>query len=304
MDGYHKPVLADSCIEALNIKPDGVYVDVTYGGGSHSTLILQQLSTKGKLFAFDRDGDAIAHSEQHPQLQLIHEDFRHTKRFLRLHGIRKIDGLLADLGVSSHQFDQAERGFSTRFEGPLDSRMDQRDSLTMGDVLNTYSLEELTACLKTYGELKNAYKVAQAIDKHRQKELFTNTKELITLLSGLAPKQKENKFYAQVFQALRIEVNGEMKALDELLRQSADIMNTDGRLVVLSYHSLEDRMVKNYIRSGNAKGEIEKDFYGNVLKPWEAINRKPIIASEEEINHNSRARSAKLRIAKRTKFNL
>ncbi len=302
MTTYHKPVLAQTCVEALNIHPDNIYVDVTFGGGGHSQLILEQLSDKGHLFAFDRDSDAITHHVEHPQLTLIHQNFKHLKRFLRLHGVKQINGLLADLGVSSHQFDQADRGFSTRFEALLDGRMDQRETLTMGNILNTYSAEDLARLFKQYGEIANAFRVAKAIEQQRQEKELTHTQELIELLSGLAPKHKENKFYAQVFQALRIEVNGELQALKDMLEQASDIMAPEGRLVVMSYHSLEDRIVKNYIRSGNAEGKLHKDFYGNVQKPWEAINRKPIIASEEEIADNPRARSAKLRVAKKIKL--
>lgn len=296
---YHNPVLKQACIEALNIKANGVYVDVTYGGGGHSALILEHLNAQGRLFGFDRDGDAIAHSAQHPQLTLIHENYSHLKRFLRLHGITAIDGLLADLGVSSHQFDQAERGFSTRFSGPLDGRMDQRETRTMADILNTYSPEELSRCFRDYGEIKNAYKLALRIAEQRTTAPLQHTDELISLLQSLAPKHKEHRYYAQVFQALRIEVNEELPAIDKMLQQAAEIMRPDGRLVVLSYHSLEDRIIKNHIRSGNMQGTLNKDFFGHVNKPWEAINRKPITATEQEIENNPRSRSAKLRIAKK-----
>lgn len=295
---YHNPVMLNECIEGLHIHPNGVYVDVTFGGGGHSKAILEQLD-QGKLFAFDQDEDAKKNALEDHRFTLIPENFRHLKSFLRLYGIKRIDGLLADLGVSSHQFDTAERGFSTRFDGPIDGRMNQTATTTGADILNTYSLEELTQIFRLYGELKNAYKISHLIIETRESEPFESIEQLKNSLLHLAPRNRENKFFAQVFQALRIEVNEELEALKELLQQCTDLINPGGRLVIMSYHSLEDRIVKNFIRSGNIEGKIHKDFYGKILKDWEAINRKPIVAKEEEIEINSRARSARLRIAEK-----
>lgn len=290
--------MLQECIEGLHINPNGIYVDVTFGGGGHSKAILDQLD-QGKLLAFDQDADAKANTLDDTRFTLIPENFRHLKNFLRLHGIRKIDGLLADLGVSSHQFDTAERGFSTRFDGPIDGRMDQAATKTGADILNTYSLEDLTQIFRLYGELKNAYKISQLVVQTRVDKPFETIEQLKNSLGLLAPRNRENKFFAQVFQALRIEVNEELESLKELLQQCSEIMYPGGRLVVMSYHSLEDRIVKNFIRSGNIEGEIHKDFYGKVQNDWKAINRKPIVANEKEIETNSRARSARLRIAEK-----
>lgn len=295
---YHLPVMLKECIEGLHINPNGIYVDVTFGGGGHSKAILNQLEN-GKLFAFDQDKDAKANMIDDSRFTLIPENFRHLKNFLRLYGIKKIDGLLADLGVSSHQFDTAERGFSTRFNGPIDGRMNQGATKTGADILNTYSLDELTQIFRLYGELKNAYKISQLIVENRNNKPFQTIEQLKNSLNHLAPRNRENKFFAQVFQALRIEVNEELEALKEMLQQCTDIIAPGGRLVIMSYHSLEDRIVKNFIRSGNIEGQIHKDFYGKVLNDWGAINRKPIEASSNEIETNSRARSARLRIAEK-----
>lgn len=295
---YHLPVLLEECMEGLNINPNGIYVDVTFGGGGHSAKILDKLEN-GHLYAFDQDADAKANIPNDDRFTLIHENFRFLKNFLRLHGVKKIDGLLADLGVSSHQFDTAERGFSTRFDGPIDGRMDQRSSITGGDILNTYELQDLINMFRLYGELKNAYKISQHIVETREANPFDTIQNLKDRLLPLAPKFRENKFYAQVFQALRIEVNQELEAFREMLNQCSQIMNPGGRLVILSYHSLEDRIAKNFIRTGNVEGNLQKDFYGKILNDWKAINRKPIIADEEEIDRNSRARSARLRIAEK-----
>jgi 16S rRNA (cytosine1402-N4)-methyltransferase len=295
---YHLPVLLNECIDGLNIKPNGIYVDVTFGGGGHSAKILEKLED-GHLYAFDQDEDALANTFQDDRFTLIHENFRHLKNFLRLHGIKQVDGLLADLGVSSHQFDTAERGFSTRFDGPLDGRMDQRDGLTASDILNTYELEGLIRIFRLYGELKNAYKISLLIVETREETPFTTIQQLKETLSKLTPKHKENRFFAQVFQALRIEVNQEIEALEEMLSQCEQVLKPGGRLVILSYHSLEDRLAKNLIKTGNIEGKLHKDFYGNIENAWKAINRKPIIANADEIETNSRARSAKLRIAEK-----
>ncbi len=295
---YHLPVLLQECIDGLNIDPNGIYVDVTFGGGGHSVKILDKLD-KGLLFAFDQDADALENDFQDDRFTLIHQNFRFLKNFLRLHGIKQVDGILADLGVSSHQFDTADRGFSTRFDGPIDGRMDQREDLTGSKILNTYEPSELTRIFRLYGELKNAYKIGLRIAEARKEKPFKTIAQLKESLIKLSPKGKENRFFAQVFQALRIEVNQEMQALEEMLMQCTQIIKPGGRLVVLSYHSLEDRVAKNIIKTGNTEGILHKDFYGNIQKPWKAINRKPIVANTEEIEKNSRARSAKLRIAER-----
>jgi len=290
--------MLNECIEGLHINPNGVYVDVTFGGGGHSKAIFDKLEN-GRLFGFDQDEDAKKNMINSDRFTLIPENFRHLKNFLRLYGIKQIDGLLADLGVSSHQFDTAERGFSTRFDGPIDGRMNQKSTKTGADILNTYSLEELTQIFRLYGELKNAYKISQLILRARADESFETIEQLKNKLTPLAPRNRENKFFAQVFQALRIEVNEELEALKEMLQQCTDIIKPGGRLVVMSYHSLEDRIVKNFIRTGNIEGELHKDFYGKVLNDWEAINRKPIAADENETDENPRARSARLRIAEK-----
>lgn len=295
---YHNPVMLQECIEGLQINPNGIYVDVTFGGGGHSKLILDQLEG-GHLYAFDQDSDAKRNIPEGSRFTLIHENFRHLKNFLRLHGVKKIDGLLADLGVSSHQFDTAERGFSTRFDGPIDGRMDQRGSITGSQILNTYELLELTNMFRLYGELKNAHKISHHIINTREEKPFDTIQNLKDSLLKLAPRNRENKFFAQVFQALRIEVNQELEALKEMLEQCSQIMNPHGRLVILSYHSLEDRIAKNFIKTGNVQGELHKDFYGKIENSWQAINRKPIMANEEEIENNSRARSARLRVAEK-----
>ena len=295
---YHLPVLLNECIEGLNIKPNGIYVDVTFGGGGHSAKILEKLEN-GHLYAFDQDADALENSFDDDHFTLIHENFRHLKNFLRLHGIKQVDGILADLGVSSHQFDTAERGFSTRFDGPLDGRMDQREGITASSILNTYEVNDLTKVFRQYGELKNAYKIALLVAKTRTETPFNTIQQLKGSLSPLTLPHKENRFFAQVFQALRIEVNQEIEALKEMLVQCEQVIKPGGRLVVLSYHSLEDRLAKNIIKTGNLEGELHKDFYGNIENSWKAITRKPIIAAEAEKENNSRARSAKLRIAER-----
>ena len=295
---YHLPVLLKECIEGLNIKPNGIYVDVTFGGGGHSAKILEKLES-GHLYAFDQDADALKNSFDDDRFTLIHENFRHLKNFLRLHGIKQVDGILADLGVSSHQFDTAERGFSTRFDGPLDGRMDQREGITASSILNTYEVNDLTNVFRQYGELKNAYKIALLVAKTRTETPFNTIEQLKDSLSSLTLPHKENRFFAQVFQALRIEVNQEIEALKEMLNQCEQVIKPGGRLVVLSYHSLEDRLAKNLIKTGNLEGKLHKDFYGNIENSWKAITRKPIIANETEKEMNSRARSAKLRIAER-----
>jgi 16S rRNA (cytosine1402-N4)-methyltransferase len=297
---YHNPVMLSQCVDALNIRAGGIYVDVTFGGGGHSMKILEQL-TEGRLIAFDQDEDAKRQAEniRHRSFTFCQANFKYLKKYLKLNGITKVDGILADLGISSHQIDSPERGFSTRFDGPLDMRMDKGNPLTAAKILNEYDESSLHKIFGMYGEVKNAKTVAARVCQVRVKNPFHRTEDLKTALQPNAPRGKENKYFAQIFQALRIEVNAEMKALEEFLLQCGEVMNEGGRLVVLSYHSLEDRMVKNYISKGKIFGEVEKDFYGNQLKPFQAVNKKPIDASAEEIETNSRARSAKLRIAEK-----
>ncbi|MCB0489868.1 MAG: 16S rRNA (cytosine(1402)-N(4))-methyltransferase RsmH [Cyclobacteriaceae bacterium] len=297
---YHKPVMLHECIDALNINPEGTYVDVTFGGGGHSLAILEKIKG-GRLIAFDQDEDARheANKIAHRSFTFCQANFRYVKKYLKLNKITKVDGILADLGISSHQIDSPERGFSTRFEGPLDMRMDTKSKSTAASVLNNYSEADLHKVLGMYGEVKNARTVAKAITVARSQNKLENIQNLISLLKPLAPSGKEKKYYAQVFQALRIEVNKEMEALKEFLLQCGELIEVGGRLVVMSYHSLEDRMVKNYINTGKVFGELEKDFYGNPLRPFKAITRKPITPDEEELEQNTRSRSAKLRVAER-----
>ncbi|MBK5280043.1 MAG: 16S rRNA (cytosine(1402)-N(4))-methyltransferase RsmH [Bacteroidia bacterium] len=297
---YHRPVMLIECIDALSIKPEGIYVDVTFGGGGHSLKILEQLKG-GRLIAFDQDEDAKNQADniQSRSFTFCQENFKYMKQYLKLNGVTKVDGVLADLGISSHQIDSPERGFSTRFDGPLDMRMDKKSGVTAAKVLNEYSEGSLHKILGMYGEVKNAKTLAKAIDQQRVMKKFENNKDLIEVLKSLAPRGKEYKYYAQVFQALRIEVNKELEALESFLLQCGEVIQPGGRLVVMSYHSLEDRMVKNYVNTGKVYGELEKDFYGNPIKPFKALNRKPVEASEEEVKENNRARSAKLRIAEK-----
>lgn len=295
---YHRPVLLQSCIEGLNIKAGGTYVDVTFGGGGHSALILENL-TDGKLIAFDQDPDAANNLPDDDRLLFINQNFRYMKNFLKLQGAIPVDGIMADLGISSWQIDQPERGFSTRFHGPLDMRMDKQSVLSAREVLNDYEKNELVRVFRLYGELRNAHKIAEEIVFHRKTESLETTEQLKQILQKLAPRGKENKFFAQVFQALRIEVNSELDVLKEFLKQSVEVLKPGGRLVVISYHSLEDRLVKNFIKAGNFEGQQEKDFFGNVLAPLKATG-KLIVPGEKEQNENPRSRSAKLRIAEKT----
>ena len=302
MTHYHTPVLLHTCIEALNINPDGVYVDVTFGGGGHSKAILEKLSAQGKLIAFDQDPDAAAGAPKQANFQLIPSNFKFLKNYLKMMGIAQIDGILADLGVSSHQFDVAERGFSIRFDAPLDMRMDKQSKLTAFVVLNKYSGEQISKLLKVYGEVYQADRITQRILQFRTEKPIKTTFDLMGLLKGLSKPEQLNSLAAQVFQAIRIEVNGEMESLKQLLKQSIEVLKPKGRLVVLSYHSLEDRLVKHFIRSGTEEGEPIKDFFGKTFPPLEAINRKPLKPSTQEIEQNNRARSAILRIAQRTTY--
>lgn len=295
---YHNPVLLKECIDGLNINPEGIYVDVTFGGGGHSREILKYLTT-GKLYAFDQDEDAVKNTIDDERFVLIKQNFRYLKNFLKMYNALPIDGLLADLGVSSHQFDEAERGFSIRFDAKLDMRMDQNAKQTAADVLNTYSEEDLKRIFKLYGEVDNAGYLASIIFHNRKDKAIETVNDLKVMITKCVKRGKENQYYAQVFQALRIEVNKEMDVLQELLLQSLDVLKPGGRLVVISYHSLEDRLVKNIMRSGKFEGEVEKDFFGNQLTPFKQISKKPIVPSDEENKINSRARSAKLRIAEK-----
>lgn len=295
---YHDPVLLFESVDGLKIKPNGVYVDVTFGGGGHSTEILKRLGEEGKLFAFDQDEDAVKNELQDDRFVLIHENFRFISRFLRLYGIKKVDGILADLGVSSHQFDSAERGFSTRFDAELDMRMNVNDSLSAYEVINEYGEQELSNVLFQYGELRNSRVLAREIVKARTEEAIRTSFELKQVLKKYLPKAKEHKILAQIFQAVRIEVNQEMEVLKEFLVQTPELLVSGGRLSVISYHSLEDRLVKRFIQTGLFEGEPEKDFYGNVSVPFNKVG-KLIIPSKEEIQKNNRARSAKLRIAEK-----
>lgn len=295
---YHNPVLLKECIDGLNINPEGVYVDVTFGGGGHSREILKQLTT-GKLYAFDQDDDAVKNSIDDDRFVLIKQNFRYLKNFLKMYDTLPIDGLLADLGVSSHQFDEAERGFSIRFDAKLDMRMDQNAKQTAAEVLNTYSEEDLKRIFRLYGEVENAGYLASIIFHNRKDKQIVTVNDLKTMIVKCVKRGRENQYYAQVFQALRIEVNKELDVLQDLLMQSLEVLKPGGRLVVISYHSLEDRLVKNIMRSGKFEGDVEKDFYGNPLTPFTQITRKPIVPSEKENEENSRARSAKLRIAEK-----
>ena len=294
---YHIPALLSETLEGLHIKPNGTYVDVTFGGGGHSREILARLGEKGRLIAFDQDEDAIKNTLNDSRFTFVRSNFKYLKNFLRYHKIESVDGILADLGVSSHHFDEAERGFSFRFDGELDMRMNKKSNLTAAKVLNTYSEEQLADVFYLYGELHNSRRIASTIMRAREKAPFEQIFPFVEILKPFYGKDKEKKDMARIFQALRIEVNKELDVLKSLLNQSLEVLNPEGRLVVLTYHSLEDRLVKNFIKSGNIGGKIEKDFYGNVLAPLKAINNKVIVAGNDEIERNPRARSAKLRIA-------
>lgn len=298
-NNYHVPVLLQECIEGLDIKPNGVYVDVTFGGGGHSREILSKLGKDGILIAFDQDPDAQRNKIDDPRFLFVDQNFAFLKNNLRLLGYRQVDGILADLGVSSHQFNEPERGFSTRFESTLDMRMDKQRKLTAADVLNTYSEDQLHKIFGIYGEVKNAKSLARAVVTFRAGQTLETLADFKLAAAAHIPKGKENKYMAQVFQALRIEVNAEIEVLENFLVQTAEVLKTGGRLVVMSYHSLEDRPVKNYINKGKFRGEADKDFFGNEEKPFKAITRKAVIAEGEELIRNSRSRSAKLRVGEK-----
>ncbi len=295
---YHDPVMLFESVDGLGVKPNGIYVDVTFGGGGHSAEILKRLGSEGKLLAFDQDADALRNEIEDDRFILINENFRFISRFLRLNGVKKVDGILADLGVSSHQFDSAERGFSTRFDADLDMRMNSDDAVSAFEVVNHYSEEELSQVLFQYGELRNSRALSREIVQARTENEIRTSFQLKNILKRFLPKPKEHKILAQIFQAIRIEVNQEMEALKEFLSQTPDLLNEEGRLSVISYHSLEDRLVKRFMQFGLFEGEPEKDFYGNVEVPLKKAG-KLIIPTAEEIKKNNRARSAKLRIAKK-----
>ncbi|MBP5365920.1 MAG: 16S rRNA (cytosine(1402)-N(4))-methyltransferase RsmH [Bacteroidales bacterium] len=300
---YHIPVLLKESVDGLDINPSGTYVDVTFGGGGHSREILRRLGAEGRLIAFDQDEQAYANRPDDKRLTFVRHNFRYIAQFLRYMGIDKVDGLLGDLGVSSHHFDAAERGFSFRFDAPLDMRMGQGMERTAADIVNNYAEDELKRVFTVYGEIANAGRLAKAIVRERVAKSIDTTTRLREIVEANTSKNEQSKMLPKVFQALRIEVNGEMDALREMLTRSTDIIRPGGRMVIIAYHSLEDRMVKNLIRSGNVdKANAEQDIYGHSQTPFEAVNRKAIVPSDEEIERNSRARSAKLRIAVRTNF--
>ncbi len=295
---YHIPVMLAQCTEGLAIDPNGIYVDVTFGGGGHSREILKYLD-KGHLYGFDQDSDALANAPEDPRFTFVQANFRDIKRYLRLYGVKQVDGILADLGISSHQIDEPSRGFSTRFSGNLDMRMNQSAELSAKVVLNTYEEGKLHKIFGIYGEVKNAKTLAQSIVAERAAKPFETTEGFTAFLKKFAPRGKEYKYFAQVFQALRIEVNDEMGALEEMLLSAVELLKPEGRLVVMSYHSLEDRLVKNLMAKGKFQGEVEKDFYGNLIRPLEPVTRGAEVADEQELIANPRSRSAKLRVAKK-----
>ena len=295
---YHLPALLKESIAGLNLRPEGIYVDVTFGGGGHSRAILDQLTT-GRLVAFDQDTDAAANAFGDERFTLLNQNFRYLKNNLRYLGITAIDGLIADLGVSFHQFDQQERGFSFRSDAALDMRMNRQAPVKASDILRTYDEEKLADVFYLYGELTTSRRLASAIVKARAAKPVVTVSDLAEALRGLVPPREENKFWARLFQSLRIEVNGELDALKEMLLQALQVMKPGARMAVITYHSLEDRLVKNFFRTGSFEGESEKDFYGNVSAPLKAVNRKVIVPSEDEIMSNSRARSARLRVAEK-----
>ena len=299
MENYHIPVLLKESIDALSIGKGGIYADVTFGGGGHSRAILERMDNNARLFAMDRDQEALANAPNDKRLTLINNNFRFLRNYLHLNGVDYIDGILADLGVSSHQFDTEQRGFSFRFDSPLDMRMNRFSKHTAADILNSYSQEDLIAILKNYGEVEKSGLVAQLICKAREKKRIETTGELNGVLAPILPRFSEHKYLAKVYQAIRIEINREMRSLEYLLRDSLNILKPGGRLVIITYHSLEDRMVKNFMRSGNISGKIEKDLYGKSNIPFFQITGKPMVPTEDEIASNTRARSAKMRVAER-----
>ncbi len=295
---YHEPVLLKESISALNIQKDGIYVDATYGGGGHSASILQKLGAKGHLFGFDQDEDALQNVVEDERFTFIPHNFRYLKRFLRLHGVTSVDGILADLGVSSYQLDKAERGFSYRFEADLDMRMNRQSSLTAAEILNKYDAAALQNILSLYGEVRNSKSLAEAIVAGRSQRPFKTINDFLQVLNPLI-RGNRNRYLAQVFQSLRIEVNDEIGALKSFLEEAREVLKPDGKMVIIAYHSLEDRLVKNFFKTGNFEGELVKDFYGNIERPFKIITKKAITASEAEQKQNPRARSAKMRVAEK-----
>lgn len=298
---YHKPVMLNECLEALDIKPDGTYIDVTYGGGGHSREIVKQL-TSGHLYGFDQDLDAMAGAMTDERFTFVRSNFRYIKNWMQYYDVDGVDGILADLGVSSHHLDEAERGFSFRYDAPLDMRMNQTARLTAAKVVNEYSEENLSNIFYLYGEMKNSRKLASTIVKARQQKEIQTTGELADLMRPLLGRDREKKDLAKVFQALRIEVNGEMKVLEQMLKSAIEVLKPGGRLVVMTYHSLEDRMVKNLMKSGNIEGKVEQDFFGNILSPIRPVKKGVITASDTELEENPRSRSAKLRIGEKSEI--
>lgn len=296
MSVYHVPVLFEESLDGLDIRPDGVYVDLTFGGGGHSRGILQRLGPQGRLYAFDQDRDARANLPEDSRLTFVESNFRFMHTWLRYLGVERVDGILADLGVSSHHFDTQQRGFSFRYDAPLDMRMNQRAQLTAADVVNNYDHVRLTAILRDYGELDSPHRITQCIERSRSVNPIGTINELIEAVAPVTPRGGESKFLAKLFQAIRIEVNGEMEALKMMLEQTVRTLAPGGRLVVITYHSLEDRLVKNFMRSGNFEGKAEQDFYGRVLTPFRVLTRKTVVPDVDEIERNPRSRSAKLRI--------
>lgn len=298
MNSYHIPVMLNQCIEGLLIRPDGIYVDATFGGGGHSREIVKFLTT-GKLYAFDQDEDAERNVFNDDRFVFIRANFRYLRNFLRYHSVDQVDGILADLGVSSHDFDEADRGFSFRFDAPLDMRMNRESAFSAFDIINKYELEQLISIFKNYGEIKNAARLASAIITARNQKTIDTTGTLLEIIGPLVPKAIEKKYLAQVFQALRMEVNDETGALKDFLKSAFEVLRPGGRIVFMTYHSIEDRLVKNFLKSGNFEGEVEQDFYGNFKTPFQLINRKVIVPDEEEILNNPRSRSARLRVAEK-----
>lgn len=298
-DVYHIPVLLNESIEGINLHADGIYADMTFGGGGHSKEILRRMGEDCHLYSFDQDEDAEKNIVDDKRFTFVRSNFRYLRNFMRYYGVEQLDGILADLGVSSHHFDDSERGFSFRFDGKLDMRMNKRAGMTAADIVNTYDEEKLADVFYLYGELKNSRKLAATIAKARQQKQITTIGEFLDIIKPLFGREREKKELAKVFQALRIEVNHEMEALKEMLYEATDLLKPGGRLVIITYHSLEDRMVKNLIKAGNIEGKVEQDFYGNVQSPFRAVNNKVIVPTDEEVNQNPRSRSAKLRIAEK-----
>lgn len=298
-DVYHIPVLLNESIEGMNLKANGIYADMTFGGGGHSKEILRRMGEDCHLYSFDQDEDAEKNIVDDKRFTFVRSNFRYLRNFMRYYAVEQLDGILADLGVSSHHFDDSERGFSFRFDGKLDMRMNKRAGMTAADIVNTYDDEKLADVFYLYGELKNSRKLAATIAKARQQKQITTIGEFLDIIKPLFGREREKKELAKVFQALRIEVNHEMEALKEMLYEATDLLKPGGRLVVITYHSLEDRMVKNLIKAGNIEGKVEQDFYGNVQSPFRAVNNKVIVPTDEEVNQNPRSRSAKLRIAEK-----